>query len=395
MKYVTKILLLTTVLLLIINLQSAVAQPDIDTNRMNRDINIMENVLQELFKTEIKGSGDNLRIHSIGESRLGNREIGGTYVPGYGVIFNISSGVHPLILFQADDNTFSYSFQYGNDDGKKVTQETITNRIIEFLRDYGSTIGQISDDHQVMVIYKANLPHRQVALFRSSGEESKTKQKEIPTISVVANAGDLKAYRSGDINDKQLRNRLDITSVDASANQEKDLKVMAGILETAFENSDEESFEVRGPVKFLKLDNFGTIFSFDARYGQRNVWDFSILNKEMEKLRKNLSNLEDSVKIDKVEIKKTLDNTNLAKQKDRNKKLLKAYDTFLNDLKFTLADYGRTLRSVEENQQILVTVNLLSRHEDIPERIELQVQKSALENNSRKQAMKEIQVREY
>ncbi|MDZ7659886.1 hypothetical protein [Fodinibius sp.] len=397
MKNVLKTLSITTVLLLIITFQPTAAQSDIDTNRMNRDINIMENVLEELFKTSWSAHGNNVQVNTGSFSFGRGNDINGTYLADYGIIFTIPGGPPGFVMTSdAKGKDFSFNFEYGDEtNGEEVTEESITNKIVEFLRDYGSTIGQLSDNQKVMVIYKANRPHHDFAIFRSLDEDSKLKEQEIATISIVANAENLKAYRAGNINEEQFRNRLNITSVDASANQEKDLKVMASILKTTFEDTDEENFEVRGPVNFLKLDNFGILFSFDARYSKRNLWDFSVLNKEMEKLRNDLSNLKDSVKIEKVEIKKTLDSTDFAKQKDHNANLLKAYNTFLKDLKSTIVDYGRTLRSVESNQQILVTVNLHSRHEDIPERIHLQVSKSVLENSNPEQVLNEINVREY
>lgn len=404
MKHVLQILSIATVMVLMGTFQPAIAQSDIDPNRMNRDINIMENVLEELFKTRWSAHGNNVRVHTGSFSFGRSNDINGTYLPDYGVIFTIPGGSPGFVMTSnAEGEDLSFNFEYGDEtNGEKVTEESITKKIVEFLRDYGSTIGQLSDDHQVMVIYKANRPHREIAIFRSSGEESKSTQQKIPTISVVANTGDLKAYRSGDLSDEQFRNQLNITSVDASANQEKDLKVMASILETAFEDSDEESFEVRGPVNFLKLDNFGALFSFDARYSNRSGFDLSNLHESLKVVREDLertrAELQENIDVD-IEVRDTVREQKRkeaeANRAEEREKIQKAYEQFLSDLKSTIADYGRTLRSVESNQQILVSVNLHSRHEDIPDRIDLQVRKSALENNSRDQAINQISIREY
>ncbi|MDZ7680938.1 MAG: hypothetical protein U5J63_04295 [Fodinibius sp.] len=78
----------------------------------------------------------------------------------------------------------------------------------------------------------------------------------------------------------------------------------------------------------------------------------------------------------------------------------KAYDTFVSELKEYLVDYGRTLSSIKSNQHILVSVTLPSRYDNIPERLDLQIQKSQLEamdigNTSRSEVMDKIQVQEY
>lgn len=402
MKYVSKILSLTTILLLSVTLQSTIAQPDIDTNRMNRDINIMENVLEELFKTQFQGSGDNLRVHAIGSNRFGQHDINGTYLPNYGIIFRINTGRRPFIIFQDDDNQFSYQFQYGEgENGESVTRESVTDRIVEFLRDYASTIGQLSDDQKVMVMYETNQPNREFTVFRSDDSQQKPEQQTLPTISVVANVSDLKAYRSGDLNNDDFRSRLDINAVETSAQQEKDLRVMANILKTAFEDTKESRFRVRGTVDYLKLDNFGALFSLDAHYGGHSPFDFSGLHESLEVMKKNLDKARENLKnIDvDIEVRDTLHEQKRdelkANRAEEREKIQKAYEQFLSDLKSTIADYGRTLRSVESSQQILVSISLHSRHEDIPDRIHLQIQKSALENSSRDQAINQISVREY
>ncbi|WP_138431232.1 hypothetical protein [Fodinibius saliphilus] len=407
MKYVLQILSTATVIVLMSTIQQAAAQSDIDTNRMNRDINIMENVLEELFKTQFEGNGDNLNIHAIGSNRFGQHNINGTYLPNYGIIFKINTSQRPFIIFQSDDNQFSYQFQYGEgENGKSVTQESITDRIVEFLRDYASTIGQLSDDQKVMVMYEANQTNREIRVFRSDDSQQKTEQQSLPTISVVANVSDLKVYRSGDMSNDDFRNRLDSNVVEASAQQEKDLRVMANIFKTAFEDADaeESSFQIRGTVDYLKLDNFGALFSFDVRYANHSgfKFDLSNLHNSLKVVREDLerarAELEENIDID-IEVRDSVRahkreevEANRAEEKE---KIQRAYEQFLSNLKSTIADYGRTLRSVESNQQIMVSVNLNSRYQEIPDRIDLQIRKSVLESSSRDEAIRQISVREY
>jgi len=400
MKYIQKLTLSIVSLTLIFGLQSIRAQ-DIDTNRMNRDINIMKNILQEMFKTQMKGSHDNIRVHSIGEFHFGQNDIRGTYLPGYGIILNISTGRRPFILFQDDKNSFSYSFQYGDDSkGVKVTEESISNRIIEFLKDYGSTIGQLSDDDKIMVIYDSRTDRGpRIDFFRSSDDKEKAPDEQLPTISVIATKSDLQAYRAGNLNEEQFRNRLDINTTTETSQKQMDMKVMANIFKTAFEESDEKSFRVTGSVDYLKLDNFGAFFSFDARYSSnsfavidkiRAINVFNDAGKDSKSQRVDVRSLSDSAKA--VEFSK--------RQGQTKEEVLKAYDQFISDLKEYLVDYGRTLRSIQSNHHIMVSVNINTRYKEIPEHLDLQVQKSTLVaidkgSMSREQVINKIQVREY
>lgn len=398
MNYLKKTIPLIAVLLLC---TFAATAQDIDANRMNRDINIMENILQEIFKTQFSKRGDNVRIHSDRAFAFGHgQDIKGTYLPGYGVIFNVPANKSSFFVFQQQEaNRFSYNFEYGEEEDKKVTEESITNRIVEFLQDYGSTLGQLSDDDRVMVIYNSEAPDHRVAFFSSSDEDS-VERKTIPTISVVATKATLQAYRSGDINAEEFRNRLDIsTSEDGS--KQMDLKVMARVLETAFEDTDQKSFRVVGSVDYLKLDNFGALFSFDARYAEHGWGDF---HRSIEIIQGKLAEtrIELREKLEAEEEKEFSEKHKKMEQRQQEQKenALNAYKKFTNDLKEYIADYGRTLNSLDSDQRILVSVTLNNRYDEVPERIELQIPMSVLESvdrgrTSREEAINQISIREY
>lgn len=407
MKYLQRILTIAAVFILIAAFQPIHAQSDINTNRMNRDINIMENVLEEIFKTSWSADGSTVRVRSGMFSFGDSRGINGTFLPDYGIIFSIPGGAPGFVMFSGSEgDSHSFHFEYGDEsNGEEVTEETITNKMVEFLRDYASTISQLNNDHKVMVIYKANKSRQQVTVFNSS-DDSKEARQQLPTISVVATGADLRAHRNGSLNDSEFRDRLEINSVPADTEPQKDMRVMASILETGFDGSEENAFRIRGSVDHLLLDNFGALFSFEARYdGSRSHFDLSGLHESLETMKEDLAQTRvqmketraklkgDSQAIDSIRSERKKENEeNRAQQKQ---KVLEAYNEFVADLKEYLVDYGRTLRSVDSNQQILVSVTLDSRYEEIPERIDLQLQKSALENRNPEQAVNKINVREY
>jgi predicted nucleic acid-binding protein len=388
-----------------LGMQLSHAQSEIDMNRMDRDINIMENVLQEMFKTSWEERAGDIRIRTNALSFGQGGDINDTYVPGYGVIFTIPNTQPRFLMFRSsDDEGFSYQFEYGEDDnGKRISEASITSKIVEFLRDYGSTMSQLSANEKIMVVYKSGDREREIAPLPGVRDEEESKKRaEIPTISVVAAQKDLRAYRSGDLADSQFHNRLEISTSNPLEKGPKDLKIMANILETAFEES-EKSFRITGSVDYLKLDNFGALFSFDARYTDRDRWNFSGLY-ELEIMKENVE--EARIEIEQ-EVRNRVDSTRAQdrekikqKQAQRIEEITQAYENFLQQLKEYMVDYGRTLSSLDNNQHILVSVSLSRGLDEIPERLDLQVQKSTLSamdrgNMSREEAIEQIQIREY
>lgn len=398
MKYLSKLIILF--LLTLFSWQSLWAQTNIDANRMNRDINIMENILQEIFKVRLEGKGSTLHFAPYSSFSIGSsHDIRGTYLPGYGIIFTIpgrSSGFM-VLSGDADTESYSYSFQYSDDEssGKEVTEESVTNRIKEFLMDYGSTIGQLSNDDRIMVIYNTRNHNRDFVIY--SGSRQNSDKKQLPTISVVAKKSDLQAYRSGRISESELNDRLSVSTVEADAKEQLDLKVMANIFETALKEQEGKSFRIRGSVNYLNLDNFGALFFFDARYASSSgsyfleapqITGFSFREEEERARVEVQSVIEDRLRETKE------------KQQETEEEIKKSYETFISNIKEYLVDYGRTLSSVTSDQHIMISATISSSVEEIPERVDIQVKKSVLEamdrgSTSRENAIGQVVVREY
>ncbi len=398
MKYLSKIIILFS--LIVLSTQSLFAQNSIDANRMNRDINIMENILQELFKTRWEARGTTVHVNSTGLFALGRSgDIRGTYLPGYGVIFTIPGGPPGFITYSDtdEDKSYSYTFRYSDDasSGKTVSEESITRRIREFLREYGSTIGQLAQSDRIMVIYNTQQQIREFPFFHSSDDQKK--QQLLPTISVVAQMQDLQAYRSGNLSEDELDQRLSVSKSDAETKDRLDLKVMANIFETALKEQEGPSFRIRGSINYLNLDNFGALFFFDAHYSSRSGSFFF----DMPKISSFRINDEEGKA--RVEVQRALEeemSQSRKQQEETTEEITKSYNNFINSLKEYLVDYGRTLSSVKTDQHILISSTISSSIDEIPERVDLQIKKSVLEamdkgNTSREEAMSQIVVREY
>ena len=381
--------------LLIILLTSSVAlAQSFDANRMNRDIKIMENILGEMFKT-YSGNTSSERVFISGFSD-GSRNVRGTYLPGYGIIFNVQTGSSFVISQSSDSegssNSFYYSYSTGesSDDDVIVDEESVKDRITEFLKDYASTIGQLKPTENVMVIYGSNSRNSFPALvYTSSGaKRTDTKEREkLPVISGSVTKKDLDDYRSGKINESAFASKVKTAST--KDKEYLDLKVMGNIFETALREQGEESFRLSGNVNYLMLDNFGAIFNLDASYRTNNrlFGNVTGITVTGAYIRSSSRDAPDAQETEKKEAE-FLANVN------------QAYSQLKNNLKEYLVDYGRTVNSVKPDQYILTTINIRGRYKDIPERIDFQLKKSVLDqldkgSISREDALKQVVVTEY
>lgn len=367
---------------------------DINYERMDRDIRIMENVLSEMLKTNINGNGQNGNYFSFGTK---NDNVQGTYIPGYGVILKHETGTSYIVRTTAtkeEVSGYSYSFS-GSRGSVTVNKETIKDRMIGFLKDYAPTIGQLGDNDNIMVIYRSHKSRPYAASARiivngMSNEDAEV--EEIPTISVSVKKSDLNAFKRGRLSEEALMQRM---SVSESEDQEYlDLKILSNILETALSDTGPESFQVRGNVGYILLDNFGALYNMDLRYGNNRFGAVTIRDERVrEVLREtvvegvNISSPEEAEK----------------NREERVQKMQDALEQLKTDLKEYLVDYGSTLSSVESEQYVMLSANLNQvwmREGDFPSRLVIQVSKSVLDRAnsgslSREDAMEQVQVMEY
>ncbi len=273
MKTLNKLLLLLAITAF--NVPSLHAQ-NINREEIRQDINILEGVLEEMFETEWELEEmfetewempeNTVHVYSGSISFSGwDDKINGTYLPEYGAIFTIPNRSTGYINYYSDDGESTGFNRFA--DGEKVTKESIITRIVEFLAEYGITIDQLSPEDKIMVIYESNYPENMLVVTVSPPADEDLKPRSIPTITVIAEYSDIRAFQNDEIGRNEFRDQLKISTTSEGEETQTDLKIMANILETAFEESENERFEINGDIDYLKIDNFGALFSFEISYG--------------------------------------------------------------------------------------------------------------------------------
>jgi hypothetical protein len=392
MKYAKQILL--TVLFGVIACTPLYGQ-DIDRERMQRDLNIMESVLNEMFQSTWENRANNVQIF-----RLGNGEhVQGIYIEDYGVLFTVRGGTPSIITFLNSEDREKKSLSENSNN--QVTKEDIIKRITHFLGNYGSTIGQLGSNEKVTIMFTDKVNRHSPVYTLLSDKRGdinvNPNTNPLPTILVTAKVSDLQAYRKDQFDEAEFSNRLNVLTIEEDENKYRDLKVMAKILETSFEDNEDNSFGIRGSVNYTYINDLGALFYLDASYGSGLFG----LNIAVSKIRKELQNF---TKSESLSVSFDDEETSLSSSNANDKKLTKelnaAYDDFISTLKETVVDYGRTLKSVKSDEQVYVSISLSTVGDDLPERVDLQIKKSALDaydkgKMSREQAMQQITVQEY
>lgn len=385
---------------------SALAQ-QVDNNRMNRDIRIMENILGEVFKVKaITGRASVGNAFYVSTPFGGSGSIKGFYLPGYGVIFLIPGQRNSLpisieVSRKSDDNSDSedrsVAFYYSTDDAeqdRKVDAESVTRRMKEFLMDYASTIGQLKDNEKVMLVYGANKsPYSELSFYTLTGDRKKQDQEQpLPVVSAYVKKSDLNAFKRGSLSAGDLEKRITVTEEEGK--EYLDLKVMKNIFETALKEVPQKSFRLSGDINYLRLDGFGVMYNLKVRFADRHLLSGNVFF-DRSSFQANNVRITEKV-IDSLKEERTKD------EAAHNKEVEAAYKQLKDNLSEYLLDYGRTLSSVQSDEYILASVSVSDTwgSYELPARMDLQIKKSVLENLdrgriSRDEALEQITISEF
>jgi hypothetical protein len=397
----------------------------VDRDRMERDIDIMEKVLNELFKNSTAAN----RSRSIHISS--DRGAQGSYVPGYGVLFiapaysvrmssafaytssstssvtvirpapNPVAGREPepaegqaRVKNKPDKDKSAKGEAAPGKDARTVKSRTdsvlqahnalITGNMREFLVNYADAIGQLTPNERVMVVYNENARsgHSYSSGCGDCGPES------MPRISAEVKREDLASYRAGKLNRKDLESRIRINQDNQSKENFAEYKVFAGILQSLYPVSQEVSYKVNN-ISYHLLPSFGVIYLVDMNLRHEGSTVVRVRSGEtFSSSTSSGGNVTSSVTT------KTQADSALNRVKEN------AFVQFKKDIKETMLDYGRTLRNLSPDQVILLSVALpVCKGCNVPERANVSVKRSVLEayesnKMSRQQALEAISIGE-
>ena len=363
MKMKTRILLYGFVIALVISLP-AIAQK-IDEERMKRDVEVAEGVLSTLIKQEVS------------ESRNGffGFEVRGTYLPGYGVTFRLPSvygmpymvHVSPPdapnpIIFERGENGVRYSYSTGevaeevdevdedevrlkdkSRERKRANRDSIetayNGKLIKaaksFILDYGDLISQLAPNEKIIVTNQGEGRH----VFFNAGKRTH--------ISIEGTKSDVTAFRQGKMSRDQAIAKLRVVNTESVEEKEPDMELLSSIFNRLYRQDLSNTYFTEDNIYYERLKDYGVVYYMQV---------YSSTEADYDKLNMPTVNL------------RGLD------QEARDKKVVELYPEFEKGMKENILEYGRTVKSLGENESLIFKVTLTKcKGCGIPSSLELSV----------------------
>lgn len=394
------------VLALILLLGNTAKPQEIDHKRMDRDLEIAENILLSLIKNSEK-----LMFHTSPPK--------GNYISDYGVILKISGSSFYFnsvggnsFIFNTGSDDFSFNFEdyfsinddevdyeddyeevYEGDEDeddyveyfspdikvkgnkfkfktkskekiaelRKKGNETLKAMMIDFLVDYADLIGQLKPEHKILIASGRADTH-----FLHSESDGGNK------ITAEVIKSDLSSHRSGKITREQLIERIKI-SEESVSKKETDLELLSTIFRRLYKPDLSDTYYVSSGLYYERLEGFGVIYNMKVYSSTSNRGRYRIVTQDMSGL--------------------TLE--------ERNKRVNELYPQFEKGLKENILDYGKTLKSLEDSENLMFKVRLTECKKcSMPKSIDVTVSKSVLKDFnsgklSKSAALNKVTVKKY
>lgn len=354
----------------------AQSKSKVNLSRMQRDLEIMEGVLNKLIAPSAS---------MFGPWSIKTR---GLYFEGYGVVFQTDYGGYQVHILSSDNTVRRLkktekkllelkSHLKGkvpapsgtereleeNEDGLRI--EALKGQIVEFLVNYADAIGQLEDSDRITVL--VNLDNGSW-YFPLPIIKHQIDEEQISIVEATAKKSDLIACRRGEISEDKFKKRVIFNERPQNEAMAKNLDIMANIMETALSKKYSKDFGVEGNTRAVYLVDLGALFFMK---GDLNRGAFVP---------------EIQIYLDEDLEKQEIKTIQKGREQRSEKQIREALNTFQNTLLEVVGDYSHTLRTLKLTEYVVVSVDLepsWSHRESIPSRFVMRVQKKELDNFNR------------
>ncbi len=353
--------------------------------KMAQDIEVAENILSTLFRQQ------------LGKKMFFPMEIHGSYTSGYGVTFRMPQNSAAISMFKigaggedinmmispsdmvAPKVAYSYSFrsEESSEDDESATEalkrasaaeqkameeqrrasaldkrakeaerrdsgtrprrssmsigrdsvRTLADKMFLetakiFLADYGDVLSQLKPDERIVI---TNRSEGFDYGFIWGGEARRS------LISVEVRRDDIAQFRQGKITRDQFLGKLKIVNAESTDKLDPDLEVFASMFSRLYREDLSKTYYTEGDVNYERMKDFGVIYYMRV-----------------------FSSVEDD---EKGYYLPTIAQGSL-NQADRDKKVKELYPAFEASIKDNLVEYGRTVHSLKDEEQIVLNVRL-------------------------------------
>ena len=357
--------------------------------RMEQDIEVAENILGTLLRQQ------------QGRRSFFPVEVNGNYMPGYGVTFRLPMGGpfrgfsmsgfdqpgQPAMIWGDEPNrSYSFSYSRSDDDNRKDIEKKIESKIRSktakaarelnsdslstlaskrfmevarnFLADYGDVISGLKPDERIVITNRMEEFGGDFEMAWIDGRQGKRS-----LLSVETKRDDISQLKQGKISRVEFLSRLKTVNTESSESLDPDLEVLSSMFGRLYREDLSKTYYVQGNVSYERLKDFGVIYYMKV---------YSSIEEEGNGF-----------------AMPTIAGRNMP-QAERDKKVKELYPRFESDLKDNLVEYARTLRSLKEDEQVVLNVRLTKCEKcGIPASLEISIKSSALKEYNSGKASKE------
>lgn len=331
----------------------------VDENQMDQDVKIMESVLGQMF----------FRNHEIGFHK---KQVSGNYIPGFGLIFkipkyenyflgaNVSADTYAIIANPNSNMVMGQNVFAKNkmDSIRKVNDNYFKETIQSFFINYGDLISQLKPEERILVVYGSNIGMSEEEFVTNVFIQGRMKQEAIEKIEseskMVAQVDyrHILDFKSGKVNDGQLRKNIKLSKKPLNEATGQEFIILSSIFQRIY-NQHAGSFGHRNFVSFEIIDGLGVIYEMSLH---------SWTARDLAKANKLL----------------TVENRKIDEVKQQQKE---DYQDFKLKLKQNLIKYGKTLKSLKDDEVLMLAIKLSDCVGcDKPEKLNLVVKASALKD---------------
>ena len=386
-------ILLPLILLMSLLTGSLFAQ---SSDRFDRDIRIAEGIIEGIFEADRSSS-------AFGSRHI--RDVSGQYIPGYGIHFRIGANLTPAAVRLVLENRTEIHIDEVSDTDKlrELGREFVEQRFMEYLKNYAPLFRDLPGDEVVRLTMGPHNSSASLFIIRPGSDNSR---RTVANITAWATADDIRAYADESISEQEFDSRVNIINL-GDLETERDQTVFASILQTSLEDVS-DTIRVRRTPVVEYLPGLGASFTINASLRGGSWFDFGDIDVQIDELRIesdslsiDFSTMLDDIDFDEIgKLAERIDSTFIANPPRLNPDSIRRSvmelretveqqrktlpDETVRDLtgRFhavlmeTVQDYGPTLRSLNNDDMLMITVNWSGRHNALPVRTELRIQKS-------------------
>jgi hypothetical protein len=340
--------------------------------RMNRDLEVAENILETLIKQKLE------------KRNFFPVEINSDYRAGYGVTFRlpynlsgpfawgfgaqdvaVTNGgnyqyfVEPLnqvdlarvfdergrvVTENLQGKVRSTSREVNADSIQKATTEKLLEACKEFVADYGDLISQLQPTEKIIITNRGDGNNNWHAVFPENQKPS--------YLSIETTKGDVTQLKQGKVSREQFMKNLKVVNSQMDNELQPDLELLTSIFNRLYQRDLSKTFFTDENIYYERLKDYGVIYYMNVFSSNQANYDRWVMPTQ------GLNNLS---------------------QEERDKKVKELYPTFERDIKADILEYGRTLKSLKSEEHLVFNIALTKcKGCEIPATLELVVKASVL-----------------